>query len=847
MTGPAEKKIPRATYRLQFHPAFTFDDAAGLADYLSALGISHVYAAPYLQAASGSTHGYDVTDPTRVNSELGGEAGHAHFCQALKRRGLGQIIDIVPNHMAVGEPLANKWWMDVLQHGRSSRYAGFFDIDWDPPEQRLAGKVLLPILEDQYGRVLEAGKIRVESHGEHGLVCRYHDHLLPLCPDSAPVSPETANDCQALDNLLENQHFRLACWRAAARDLNYRRFFAINSLAAVCVEKDAVFEITHARILDWLARGMVDGVRIDHPDGLKDPEGYLKRLEQAAPDAWIVVEKILHPGEALPPSWPVSGTTGYDFLNLLTGLFVDPAGERPLSDFYETFTGQKPAYEDRVYECKHLVMEKLLGADICRLTHRLVHICEKHRCVRDHTRTELEAAVKELLACMPVYRTYVGPDGRAGHADRAVIARAAAEARSRRPKTDPRLFDFLEELCCGRVTGGLESDWRLLFQQVSGPVTAKGIEDTAFYRYHRLVCLNEVGGDPSVFGLSADSFHQEMIRRAQAHPAAMLATSTHDTKRSEDVRARLALLSEIPEQWAAAVQRWAARHAVYKTHDLPDYNIEYLLYQNLAGAWPIDESRALSFILKAAREARVHTCWEDPDTEYEQALQDFTRAVLADSFFRADLEAFVEQLVTPGRINSLSQVLLKLTAPGVPDFYQGTELWDLSLVDPDNRRPVDFTLRRRLLASIENPDPDKIMAEMDSGLPKLHLIRTGLHFRGQRPDLFAPGSAYLPLAVKGAQKNHLLGFLRGGQVGAIVPRRVMGFSGSWGDTRIELPEGRWENRLTGEIFSGPEFFLEEILKQFPVALLTPESAGEKRESGATAAVTVCDKPGGTST
>ncbi|MGM0786857.1 MAG: malto-oligosyltrehalose synthase [Thermodesulfobacteriota bacterium] len=826
MTGHADKNIPRATYRLQFHPGFTFDDAAQIADYLSALGISQVFASPYLQAAQGSTHGYDVTDPSRVNPELGGEAGHGRFCLALEGWGLGQIIDVVPNHMEVFEPLSNKWWWDVLKYGRASRYAGFFDIDWDPPERRLGGKLVLPVLEDHYGRVLEDGKFRVEITETREWVCRYHDHMFPLTPesvDSSSVRPDHLNeDTQALGRVLENQHYRLAYWRAAARDLNYRRFFAINSLAAVRVEQQAVFEKTHALILEWLSCGIIHGLRIDHPDGLKDPEAYLKRLQKSAGGAWIVVEKILHPGEDLPGSWPVAGTTGYDFLNHLTGLFVNPEGKRDITEFYQKFTGQTSKYEDLAYECKHLVMQEMLGSEVCRLTHRLVNICEKHRCFRDYTRAELEAAVKEMLACMPVYRTYVRKDTSAGRTDAEIIARAAARAKSGQPKTDPRLFDFLADLCCGRIAGDAGEEWMLMFQQVSGPVTAKGIEDTAFYRYNPLVCLNEVGGDPSAFGLSEEEFHQAMISRQKKCPASMLSTSTHDTKRSEDVRARLALLSEIPDQWAKAVRRWAGHNKIYKTDNLPDANIEYLLYQSLAGAWPIDETRACAFIRKAAREAREHTCWEQPDRKYEQALLSFTQNILSDSFFLSDFQAFVENLISPGRINSLSQVLLKLTAPGVPDIYQGTELWDLSLVDPDNRRPVDFALRRRILASLSEMTPEQIMADMDTGLPKLYLISQVLQFRKQRPDLFAPGASYQPLKAAGDHEEHVLGFLRGRQAAVLVPRMVMSFAGPWGDTRINLYKGRWKNLLTKETFTGPEFPLKQILNKFPVALLFGE-------------------------
>ncbi|MDY6824487.1 MAG: malto-oligosyltrehalose synthase [Thermodesulfobacteriota bacterium] len=827
MTKKTAKKILRATYRLQFHPGFTFEDAAAAADYFSALGISHIYASPYLQAAHGSTHGYDVTDPTRVNRELGGQDGHKRLCRELERRGMGQVIDVVPNHMEIFEPFSNKWWWDVLEKGRLSKYAGFFDIDWDPPEKRIAGKIVLPVLEDHYGRVLEAGKFSVAITDTRQWVCKYHDLIFPLSPDSitsSSVSPARLNeDPDALDTVLQSQHYRLTYWRAASRDLNYRRFFAINSLAAVRAEDITVFKKTHALVLDWLGCGLVDGVRIDHPDGLKDPEGYLKRLGKAAPDAWIVVEKILHPGEELPASWPVSGTTGYDFLNQAAGLFIDSANESRFSAIYEEFTGSTTAYKDLIHACRHLVMEKLLGSDICRLTELLVNICEKHRCFRDHTRSQLTAAVKELLACMPVYRTYVRKNVTASHTDQEIIRRAVSEAKTRGPEIDPRLWGFLSDICCNRIKPETEADpeaeWMLRFQQTSGPVTAKGIEDTAFYRYNRLVCLNEVGGDPSVFGISVRQFHDAMVLRTQRCPEAMLATSTHDTKRSEDVRARLALLSEIPGHWEKAVKRWAAHNQTHKNQKLPDSNIEYLLYQSLVGAWPIGSERAAAFIQKAAREAAEYTCWEDPDTTYEQALLDFTKNILSDSFFVADITSFVTPLVNPGRINSLAQVLLKLTAPGVPDIYQGTELWDLSLVDPDNRRPVDFDRRRGLLASLEHMNMEQIMADMDSGLPKLYLIQKTLELRKDRPELFAPSASYGPVDITGTNHNHALAFTRGSRAVTIIPRLVMGFSGDWEDTRVNLSESAWQNIFTGETFTGPELLLRNILKKFPVALL----------------------------
>ena len=827
------KKIPRATYRLQFHKGFTFDDAAAVADYLSALGVSHIYASPYLQAAPGSTHGYDVTDHCIVNGELGGESAHGRMCRSLQTNGLGQVIDVVPNHMSVSHPVCNRWWWDVLKNGPQSRFERFFDIDRDPPEKRLKGKVLLPVLGDHYGRELAKGKIRAAVRDAE-LVIDYNEMIFPVSPashaggDMHELARNLCSDANALHDLLQKQHYRLTFWRSASQDLNYRRFFSINDLAAIRIEEDAVFAETHQLIFHWLHQGIIDGLRIDHPDGLADPDQYFRRLAEAAPDAWIVVEKILHPGEDLPAQWPVAGTTGYDFLNLIAGLFIDPAGEIPLTRFYDAFTGEKIVYGDLVYQCKQQVMDDLLGADVNRLAEIMVRICENHPCRRDYTRHELKHAVKELVCCMPVYRTYVRKGCALRKTDARIIKETVSMAKSRRPTMDPALFDFIGDLLCGRIPGELEEEMMVRFQQLSGPAAAKGVEDTAFYRYNRLSGQNEVGGDPAAFGLSPAVFHENMRMRANRHPAAMLATSTHDTKRSEDVRARLALLSEIPAPWERAVREWSATSAPYRRSGLPEANMEYLLYQTIVGAWPLSPGRAAAFMEKAAREAKRHTSWENPDSTYEEALRAFVTGILSDDTFLRSLSAFVAPLIFPGRINAMAQVLIKLTAPGVPDIYQGTELWDMSLVDPDNRRPVDFSLRRKRLRSLENMTPEQIMGAMDAGLPKLYLIRQALWLRKIHPEMFAPSSGYAPLDIRGKQQTHAIAYLRGGQAAVIVPRLIMGFSGDWADTRVELPRGRWQNRLTGETVNAdaegrcPDVFLGRILKRFPAALLVKE-------------------------
>lgn len=832
------KTVPKATYRLQFHAGFTLDHAAAIANYLADLGISHIYASPYLQAAPGSSHGYDVIDHTTVNRDLGGNEGHDRFCRALAKNNLGQVLDLVPNHMAISHPVRNKWWWDILKNGPASQYERFFDIDRDPPERRLGHRLLLPVLADHYGRELEAGKIRVTKMAGDPVI-DYNGMRFPLSPASViahtessinnTTSPEpgklaeTLNaDADALDHLLQNQHYRLAFWRTAAADLNYRRFFAINDLAGIRVEDERVFTETHQLVLKWLRQGIIDGLRIDHPDGLSDPETYFMRLRSASPEGWIIVEKILHTGEDLPSSWPVSGTTGYDFLNLVAGLFIDPAGEAPLTEFYTEFAGEKATFKEIVRQCKHQVMDDLLGADVSRLTELMIRICEKHWFYRDYSRSELRIALREILAEMPVYRTYVRIDSRLRDTDRRIIETAVGNAEKRQPKIDPALFTFIKDLLCRLHKGNLEHEFILRFQQLSGPVTAKGIEDTAFYRYHRLSCLNEVGGNPGVMGISTAHFHNSMIERSNRYPRTMLSTATHDTKRSEDVRARMALLSEIPRQWAETVRTWSKQNAIYRRNGLLDKNTEYLLYQTLVGAWPINASRTWAYMEKAAREARVHTSWEQPNPLYEKALHAFVTNVLEDSIFVTDLAAFVTPLVSPGRINSLSQTLIKLTSPGVPDIYQGTELWDMSLVDPDNRRPVDYTLRRELLNSLDAITPEAVMAQMEKGLPKLYLTRQTLWLRKHRPGMFTPSSGYRPLLAKGTAKKHIVAYMRGEQAVVVVPRLIMGFSRDWQDTRIDLPEGHWHNLFTDETVTGLQVLIADLLARFPVALLIKE-------------------------
>ena len=873
----------RATYRVQLHAGFDFAAAATIVDYLAALGISHLYCSPYLQAAQGSTHGYDIVDPRAVNRELGGAPAHARLSEALRRAGLGQVLDIVPNHMAISGP-DNPWWWDVLENGPASRYASYFDVDWDPPETRLRNVVLLPVLADHYGRVLERGDLRLRREGV-AFTIRYQDHMFPVSPQSldsllavaaertrsetlafvadalselpSPTSidrasverrhrhktvlydtlarlfaeePHTAQAVDAvldavnanidsLDALLERQNFRLAHWRAAARDLGYRRFFDIDGLVGLRIEHEHVFQDTHRLVQAWLVDGTLDGLRIDHPDGLREPEAYFDRLRRAGPDAWITVEKILQPGEALRDSWPVDGTTGYDFLNRASGLFVDPEGEKALTELYAAFTGESTDWAEVARAKKHQVMRESMGSDLNRLTALFLEICERRRRYRDYTRHELHEALRDTLASFPVYRTYVRPEPAAVDEDDARrIVEATETARAHRPDLDGELFEFLGDLLRRRLVGELETELTMRFQQLSGSVMAKGVEDTAFYGFNRLISLNEVGGDPSCFGVSVEEFHRACAETQELWPRAMLATSTHDTKRSEDVRARIALLSEIPERWSATVRRWAALNEQHRRGEWPDRNAEYLFYQTLVGVWPIEPDRMVAYMRKASREAKVHTSWTSPSRTYDIALEAFVRTVMADPGFTVDVEAFVAPLIAAGRVNSLAQTLLKLTAPGVPDIYQGSELWDLSLVDPDNRRPVDYALRRRLLAELDRATPKEIVARGDEGLPKLWLTRQTLQLRRRRPALFGVDGAYRPLAAIGARSGHVVAFARGDGAVTVVPRFVMRLEDNWMDTTLELPAGRWRNELAGDLVRGV-VALAELLTPFPVALL----------------------------
>ncbi len=645
---PHCSRAPRATYRLQLNADFTFAQACDQVPYLHALGVSHLYLSPCLKAAAGSRHGYDGVDPAELNPELGGQDGFDRLSAALAAHGMGLVLDIVPNHMSVALR-QNRWWWDVLTHGRSSRFAGFFDIRWDHPDPARRGKVLLPILGEEFESCLDSGEIRVRRRGSE-ICVGYFEHELPASPASlAEFLPSAAGsregdtpaaamdaavadlnaDAARLRRFLDRQHYRLVFWRRANRELNYRRFFDIHELAGVCVEKEEVFAAVHARILPWVNEGRVDGLRIDHPDGLRDPAHYLQRLRAAAPGAWVVVEKILEPGETLRCEWPVEGTTGYDFLNALGGLFIDPAGERPLTEFYREFTGQATPYAEIVRSRKRQVIEQLFAGEMSFLTDLLGAALDRREGPSDTRRAEHHQALCELMACFPVYRTYIRPAAaEVGVEDRAVVREAVAAAAGRQPDIDPGLWGAIEDILLLRRTGEAAGEFVVRFQQLSGPAMAKGVEDTAFYRFNRLAALNEVGGDPGVFGTSLEAFHAFCTRIQADWPQTMLASATHDTKRGEDTRLRIGLLAEIPGSWADAVRRWSHLNAHLRRGGHPGPDAEYLLYQTLVGAWPIGPRRLADYMLKAAKEAKVHTSWTDPDTAYETTLEEYVVRVV---------------------------------------------------------------------------------------------------------------------------------------------------------------------------------------------------------------------------
>ena len=795
---------PRATLRLQLHRGFTFADTGAFASYFAALGISHIYASPITTARRGSMHGYDVVDPARINPELGGEDAFRDFVRELRRHDLGLIIDIVPNHMAIGSE--NAWWMDVLARGQGSRYARYFDIDWEPTDRNLAGKVLLPTLGRPYGEALAAGEITLARDAERSrFVVRYFDHVFPVA-DGEVLGDASLRDFDAasphgrerLHALLERQHYRLAWWRAANDEINWRRFFDINELAALRVEDDEVFEAVHALVFRLYREGLIDGVRVDHIDGLAEPEKYcralrerLSALESERPadapggPAYIIVEKILAHGESLRAEWLTDGTTGYDFMDEVSAVLHDAGGEAPLRDLWQRVSGRPGAFEAEEQLARRQILKRSFAGQREALVETLHAIAQSDLATRDYSRAAIRRCLTEILVAFRVYRIYARV-GHASTADKAFLEQAIARAEAACVAGDREVLETLGGWLSGkRLHPSLDRLQNIAlgrFQQLSAPLCAKAVEDTAFYRYGRLLSRNDVGFDPRIFALSSADFHARMRERAARVPHAMLATATHDHKRGEDVRARLAVLSEIPREWAAAVERWIASSASHCRNDagslMPTAGDLAILFQTLVGAWPPDlgiadrsglvvfAERVGAWQRKALREAKLQTDWSAPNESYERAAADFLAWLFTGtSALLADIAGFAQRIAAAGAAKGLAQLLVKLTAPGVPDIYQGREYWDFSLVDPDNRSPVDFAARQKSLRAAA--PLDRLAADWKTGHLKQFVIARLLALRKEVPRLFAAGQ-YVPLGVSGPHADDIVAFARVASDSAIV-------------------------------------------------------------------------------
>ncbi|WP_433826304.1 malto-oligosyltrehalose synthase [Actinoplanes sp. CA-015351] len=753
---------PSSTYRVQVRPDFPLTATAEIADYLADLGVSHLYSAPLLTSAPGSEHGYDVVDHSQVNPALGGAEGLRALSEALKSAGLGLVADIVPNHAGVAVPAANPTWWDVLKNGQKSAFAHFYDIDWS------RGRLLIPVLADQENALDD---LRLENGELH-----YFDKRYPIADGTGDGSPREVHD---------RQSYELVNWTRGDSEINYRRFFAIVELAALRVEDPDVFDATHAEILRWYNEGLIQGIRVDHPDGLRDPGGYFARLREAAPEAWLVVEKILEPGEKM-PGWPVAGTTGYDAMADVNGVFVDGHTEAFFDTLDRHLTGTVTSWQDLVHQTKKTVATTLLAAELARLARFVPDIPDAPR------------ALAELAACFPVYRSYLPFGGR-----------HLAQARSEAGRRNPHLIGVLDKLTA-RLRNP-DDELAIRFQQFTGAVMAKGVEDTAFYRWTRFVARNEVGNDPADFAVTIDEFHEAAEERQNDWPDSMTSLETHDTKRGEDLRARLAVLTEVPGDWTEVVRRWV------RTAPLPDPSLAHLIWQVAVGAWPVSRERLQAYAVKAAREAGAATTWQRPDEAFEQALRQMVDQIYDDPALHREISDFVASIAPPGWSNSLGQKLVQLTMPGVPDVYQGSELWDHSLVDPDNRRPVDFAQRRELLGRIDDgwlPPVD------EAGAAKLLVTSRVLRLRRQRPELF---TGYRPVFADGRVGEHVLAFDRGGAV-AVATRLPVGLSrhGGWHDTTLSLDGHSWTEVFTNTSYGGNRLAVAELLHTYPVALLVKE-------------------------
>ena len=850
-----------ATYRLQLHAGFPLAAAQKILPYLADLGVSHVYLSPCLQAHPGSLHGYDVTDPSRISSDLGGEEAWAAFVTQARARGLRLLLDIVPNHMSASE--YNPWWDDVLNHGPFSQFAQYFDFR-SPPGKPF--RVQICSLARPYGAAIEAGELKIEladgvprikhydnswplnaaswgallgiedpcfdelqrlqNLAERGPsdMALYRQHLLrarELMQDGGAAAERANGDPVTLDSVLERQYYVLHGWKLAGELTNYRRFFDVGTLAGVRTELEDVYAATHARIQRMLDDGDLDGLRVDHPDGLRDPLQYFTWLRQALPSGRIYVEKILENDERLNEDWPIDGTVGYDFLAKVNRLWMDDQRIDVLTATYADFTGHSVNFGKLVRAMKLAIVESTFSADHERLAAAALSLAAADWRTRDLSPRHLRAALARLIVAMPIYRTY--RTAQLLHdQDKKILLEALQSARIGSTEIDAAAFDYLGDLFTKPQLNDAEAEFVAKWQQLTPAVMAKGVEDTTFYAFDRLVSCNEVGSQASLVGISADRFHEFCHHLSEHWPNGMLATSTHDNKRSEDVRSRISILSEIPERWAEALHVWSQLNSTAWQNRIPDRHAEYLLYQTLIGAWPIDAERAWAYMLKACREAKINTSWHEPNHSYEEKIRGFVGGVFQSPEFIASLEQFIAPLILPGRINSLAQTLIKMVAPGVPDFYQGSELWDLSLVDPDNRRPVDFELREQALLRCRRYSPAQVSAECDSGIPKLWMIDRLLSLRRERPEDFSPQSKYQPLVAQGSHLGRLLAFRRGDNLIAVVPRFTLTLGGDWGDTRLPLPGGVWRDLFSGQILQR-EASPAALFADFPVSLLVRES------------------------
>jgi (1->4)-alpha-D-glucan 1-alpha-D-glucosylmutase len=809
---------PVSTYRLQVRPEFGFDDAAAVVDHLDGLGASHAYLSPVLTPAPGSAHGYDVVDHSRLNPEAGGREAFDGLVEALHARSMGAVADVVPNHVAVPTPATlNAALWSVLRDGPDSPFGHWFDVDWSGPDHAL----LMPVLGARIGQVLASGELVPDTDGGEGgqPLLRYYDHVFPVRPGTESLP---------LAELVDRQFYRLAHWRVADEELNYRRFFDVDTLAAIRVEDPDVFDATHALLLELVASGALDGLRIDHPDGLADPREYLRRLHERTGGSWVVVEKILEGEEDLPSDWPCAGTTGYDALLRVGGLFVDPAGAAPLSAFWAETTGDTGGFSAVVEQAKREVVEHGLYAEVHRLTELLRQICHADIRLRDHTERALRECVVELLVAFDRYRAYVVPGEPAPAVSVEAVDHAVAAARQHLPAERWDTLDVVRDLLlgleagsAGRTTEAQRAELIVRFQQTCGPVMAKGVEDTAFYRWFRLSSLNEVGGDPDHFGVAPEEFHAYCCRQVHHWPVAMTTLSTHDTKRSEDVRARLGVLSELPAEWADAVRSWQELADGHRQPEL-DGGTEQLVWQAIVGTWgaqrPISAERLVGYLEKAVREAKLHTTWTSQDQVYEDAVRSFATGVLGDERVLEAVGQFCERIAAPARAATLGQKLVQLCMPGVPDVYQGTELVDLSLVDPDNRRPVDYAERRTRLARLDAGARPQDLAD-----EKLLVTSRALRLRCEHPEWFVGEDTTYSAVATSTGNAVAFGRGEGGEPGAVVVATRLAVSldrlGGWGEHSVALPAGRWRDALTGAEVDGGTVRLADLLDALPVALL----------------------------